>query len=78
MRRGWTWVANDSLETGATLLNDEGGEDVVERFERFVRVVCSNLGSDLAVGEGTRIGAGGICCGKWKINIKFIQGSNED
>ena len=62
------WVANDSLETGAAPLNDEGGEELVVTFERSVRVVDSNLGSDLAGGEGMGIGIGGVCCGEWKFN----------
>ena len=67
-RRGWRWVANDSLETGAALLNDEGGEELDVMFERSVRVVRSNLGSDLGDGEGAGIVVGGVCCGKWKFN----------
>jgi hypothetical protein len=45
-------VANACLETGAALLNDEGGEGFVVMFESSVRGVHSNLGTDLAVGEG--------------------------
>jgi hypothetical protein len=62
------------LETGAALLNDEGGEDLVVMFERSVRDVHSNLGTDLAVGEGAGIGVGGVYR-EWKIVInKFCSG----
>lgn len=56
-RTGWMWVANVSLETGAGFLNDEGGEELVEVS---VRDVHSNLGTDVAVGEGEGISVGGV------------------
>lgn len=47
------------METGAGLLNEEGGEDVV-MFETSVRDVAANTGAELALGEGVGIGVSGV------------------